>query len=203
MSVPEIGLGRRPAPDTFGAHMTLETSQPTTLLLLAGHPGAGKSTLALTLGRRLGWPVLDKDTFKSTLIPSTCTCRGVDINMLAYELIAAVAGDLLAQRRSLIIDSPLKRPVVIEQLGGLAVAAQAQLKVILCLADDRVRNERLAARAPKASQLRAHGIETDQEAQFGHLPTDTLTLHTDHLDEHLVRAACDYLAANPGHIVGT
>ncbi len=40
------------------------------LLLMAGHPGAGKSTLALAIGCALGWPVLDKDTLKSTLLQS-------------------------------------------------------------------------------------------------------------------------------------
>jgi len=184
--------------------MQPERSLAPTLLLLAGHPGAGKSTLALALGRQLSWPVLDKDTFKSTLIQTACTGSGVDINLLAYELVAAVANDLLVQQQcSVIIDSPLKRPVVIAQLRALAVAAQARLKVILCLADDCVRNQRLAARTPKASQLRVHPIATHRESQFGHLPGDTLALRTERLDEDLLRAACDYLARDPVNSLGT
>jgi len=35
-----------------------------TLVLMAGLPGAGKTTLAYALGRELGWQVIDKDTYK-------------------------------------------------------------------------------------------------------------------------------------------
>ena len=39
-----------------------------TLVLMAGMPGSGKSSPALALGRLLNWPVVDKDTLKSTLL---------------------------------------------------------------------------------------------------------------------------------------
>ena len=38
------------------------------LVLMAGLPGGSKTMLALALGKELGWPVLDKDTVKTTLL---------------------------------------------------------------------------------------------------------------------------------------
>ena len=43
------------------------TPQPT-LVLMAGPPGAGKTTLALAIGHARGWPVIDKDTLKSAML---------------------------------------------------------------------------------------------------------------------------------------
>ncbi|MBS0411944.1 MAG: AAA family ATPase [Proteobacteria bacterium] len=37
------------------------------IVLVTGAPGAGKSTLALPLAERLGWPLLSKDHIKETL----------------------------------------------------------------------------------------------------------------------------------------
>ncbi|MGA0604281.1 AAA family ATPase [Caulobacter sp. KR2-114] len=37
------------------------------IVLISGSPGAGKSTLALPLAERLGWPLLSKDHIKETL----------------------------------------------------------------------------------------------------------------------------------------
>ncbi len=42
-----------------------DTNRPT-LVLMAGPPGAGKTTLALAVSRALGWPVVDKDTLKGS-----------------------------------------------------------------------------------------------------------------------------------------
>jgi predicted kinase len=43
-------------------------STQATLVLLAGLSGSGKTTLALAIGKRLGWPVLDKDSVRSPLL---------------------------------------------------------------------------------------------------------------------------------------
>ena len=40
------------------------------LILMAGMPGAGKSTVALGLGAAFGWPVIDKDVIASSLLDS-------------------------------------------------------------------------------------------------------------------------------------
>jgi len=37
------------------------------ILVVAGHPGVGKSTLANSLGEKLGWPVLSMDTVATSL----------------------------------------------------------------------------------------------------------------------------------------
>lgn len=41
--------------------------RPNTVILITGHPGAGKTTLARVLGRELAWPALCKDDIKETL----------------------------------------------------------------------------------------------------------------------------------------
>lgn len=191
----------------------LESSQAApTLVLMAGHPGGGKSTLAGAIGRELGWPVLDKDTLKSTLMSATYTLsehgvsmQGDDRNALAYELLFAIAHDLLVQQGlSIILDSPAARPEAMQRATELAHAADAQLKVILCLADLSMRNQRLASRVAKPSQVRVHKLDTGVD-QFAHLPDDTLALQTNRPLAGLVEEALRYLqpsvdrtTANPG-----
>ena len=49
--------------------------KPLVLILMAGMPGAGKSTVALALGGEFGLPVIDKDVVLSAagLIPVPCS----------------------------------------------------------------------------------------------------------------------------------
>src|SRR5689334_15057955 len=56
------------------------------LLALAGEAGSGKSTLSRALGRRLRWPVIDKDDVKDLLYG-----RAPDSGPLAYEVMFNVA----------------------------------------------------------------------------------------------------------------
>jgi len=80
-----------------------------TLVLMAGMPGAGKTTPALALGRSLGWPVIDKDSLKSPMLT-----KGISNDLAgpaSYALMLAMADDLLVrQRLSAILDSPGRFP---------------------------------------------------------------------------------------------
>jgi predicted kinase len=90
----------------------MDGSEQRTLVLMAGLPGAGKTTLALALGRALGWPVVDKDTLKSPLLKLGIANEVA--GPASYTLLLALARDLLVhQRLSVILDSPAAYPRVV------------------------------------------------------------------------------------------
>ena len=78
------------------------------LIVLAGLPGAGKSTVADALGRARGWPVLSVDPVEAALLHS-----GID-SAQPTGLAAYVAVEALARCRGALHLDPLRSD------GGLA-----------------------------------------------------------------------------------
>ncbi len=116
-----------------------------TLVLMAGPPGAGKTTLGLAVSRALGWPVVDKDTLKSSMLTAGVP-EGI-AGRTSYELMFDVGADLLIRQGfSVVLDSPAGYPQVIDRAEELARKGGAELRFVLCLARHGVRNERLARR---------------------------------------------------------
>ncbi|MBI4312152.1 MAG: AAA family ATPase [Chloroflexi bacterium] len=180
--------------DTF----TNVTGNPT-LVMMAGLPGSGKSALALEIGRVLGWPVIDKDTFKAALLES-----GLAENIaaeLAYELTFAIAQDIFNdQRRSLVLDTPLTHPRTLTKANHLVQSAGGFLKVILCRCPDELRDWRMQHRARRASQptsiLSPGG---NPNVKYDYLPSHTLELDTSEPLESLVPRAVHYITLNALH----
>ncbi|MBD0324281.1 MAG: ATP-binding protein [Aldersonia sp.] len=172
------------------------TSEQPTLVLMAGPPGAGKTTLALAVGRALGWPVIDKDTLKSALLTN-----GVAETLAgpaAYELLHDLGCDLLVQQRlSVILDSPAAYPIVVEKATTLAREAGAVLRVVLCLADRTERERRLSERLIRPSQRNADvGLIGDDARQWGrHLPADSLVVRTTQPVDELLPETLVYVLA--------
>jgi predicted kinase len=149
-----------------------------TLVMMAGLPGSGKTSLALAIGRSLSWPVIDKDTLKSGLLAA-----GIEDGLAgatAYGLMFEIGDDLLVQQRvSVILDSPLPSPLGVEQATDLALRAGAQLRFILCLADRSVRNQRIADRVARRSQPVAISTKPGNgRDQYKHLPSNSLIVET-------------------------
>jgi predicted kinase len=161
------------------------TGSPT-LLLMAGLPGSGKSTLALTLGRELGWPVLDKDTVKTTLLQ--LGAEELLAGRASYEVLFDLARDLVVtQRLSIIMDWPSVYPRVIEVSRSIVADARGTLRVVYCSADLETRERRTMDRVSRISQ-RGHPdrpatkrwhSDGDGREHFPFLPPDTLTMITD------------------------
>jgi predicted kinase len=148
------------------------------LILMAGMPGAGKSTIALALGAAFGMPVIDKDVIVSSLLDDGIAED--DAHSAAYRVTFEMTDHVLrTQRLSVIVDTPAGNPAILEWATRLCVETGAVLIPILCSADGLVRYERMAAR----EGLRSHSKGTTRRPgtareRFTHLPDDTIELDT-------------------------
>jgi predicted kinase len=173
--------------------MMKQITHKLTLVLMAGLPGAGKTTLASALGRILHWPVIDKDLLKSTLLALHASEELA--GPASYELLFAIAEEMLVnQGLSLILDSPVLYLANMERAQGIARAADARLKVVLCRANSDLRNQRLGSRIARTGQLTQDiSMPNDDLRRFSHLPADMLIVHTVNPPEECVQAALSYI----------
>ena len=150
-----------------------------TLVLMAGLPGAGKTSLAYALGRKLGWQVIDKDTYKEVLVK-----YGLDdeqAGKAAYELsFAQIRTFLIHQQISAILDCAALQHFILDEVTEiLSNTNRVQLKVILCVADRDLRNHRLRTRRYQPTSIRVDPATIpDYLRYFEHLPKNTLIIQT-------------------------
>jgi hypothetical protein len=124
------------------------------LLQMAGPMGSGKSTLARLIGGRTGALVLDLDVVKSAALDA-----GAEWDVagrVAYMALHRLAGSLLGQGHSVVLDSPCRFPFIVEGGRAAAEATGAVYGYLECvLADPDERLRRLRGR----DRLRSQGID--------------------------------------------
>lgn len=123
------------------------------LLQLAGAPGSGKSTLATAVAAELDAVIVNSDVVKSTLLDAGVPWS--QAGPAAYQVLFALADDLLAQGHSVILDSPSHYTSIPE--NGARVASTNDVSYhfleLVCDDVDELRR-RLSVRAPRRSQMR-------------------------------------------------
>lgn len=154
-----------------------DSAQPF-LILMAGMPGTGKSTIAKTIGRELNIIVIDKDVIISAMLHSNVP---EEIGQpAAYRVMFDLGSDLLnRQRQSVILDSPAGLPVSVESARQICQPSQIPMITVLCSTDRNTRNTRRAARESMISQR--DGLSRtigNARERFLHLPEDTIEIDT-------------------------
>jgi predicted kinase len=161
-----------------------------TVVLMAGLPGAGKTTLAYALKELLGWQVIDKDWYKEELLKQDVDDDSA--SRIAYNRSFEEMRTALAElHTSVILDSAALHQFILDEAMQIVCdVPNVRLKVILCVADRDLRIERLYTRPyhhpnPKVDPT----ADVDDLYYFGHLPPDKLVLSMDRpLDECLAEA---------------
>jgi predicted kinase len=163
------------------------------LVLMAGLSGSGKTTLASAIGRRMRWPVLDKDSIKAPLLELGASEELA--GQASYVVMYQLARDLLvSQGFSLVLDTPTSYPRALQAFSEIAAEAGAALRIILCEADVTTRRVRLQTRESRVSQPADIGLQAgDGRITYDDLPSDTLTLDTTRPIDELVDEAVQYI----------
>eukprot|EP00899_Mesostigma_viride_P015062 jgi/Mesvir1/23557/Mv18254-RA.1 len=114
------------------------------LILMKGHPGCGKSTLALMLASRLRCPLVDKDDVRDMFGPIEDALGGRQpvgavglLNDVAYDVLWRTVERQLMAGLGAIVDSPMARVELFEQAKALAGRYNAELLVIECQVSDQ------------------------------------------------------------------
>jgi predicted kinase len=79
------------------------------MILMKGHPGTGKSSIAKELSKRTGWALIDKDDARDSLDVLSDLAEQVDLNGLSYRIMWKVTETQLECGNSVIVDCPLAR----------------------------------------------------------------------------------------------
>jgi putative acetyltransferase len=164
------------------------------IVMLAGLPGTGKTTLAYALARALPLIVLDKDLVNTVLIAAINQNKA---GPLSYDVLLDLAEDMVAvQRHSVILDTAGRQPIILDRAIQITQKASATLRVIRLVAPHEVRLHRMAAREPRPSQWSADETTDIEEAQwYAHLPVDSLTISSVLPVEELLPSVLRFLQA--------
>lgn len=155
------------------------------LIVFAGMPGTGKSSLAREVARRLQAVYLDKATIKDgtlALAEKMKLDQGEALaGPLSYELLVDLARDNLSLGLSVVLDSPAAYQVFRERVKALARAAKVELRLIECICtDERLLRQRLESRGQDVPAYRARDWNTYQRdlARFERLTERRLVVDT-------------------------
>lgn len=112
-------------------------SGPPRVLLLAGLPGVGKTTLARHLAPALDAAVLNRDDIRDRIFPERYLDYGAAQNEVATRTLLGVLGHLLAHFRppfTIVDGKPFSRRREVRAVHGLVTRRGAALAILHCVA---------------------------------------------------------------------
>lgn len=153
-----------------------------TVVMMAGLPGAGKSTLAHALKQEYQWRLIDKDGYRVKLIE--CGMENDQAASEAYDLSFEELHTALINQQSVILDTVGLYPFILEEVKRTTTRiGYVRLKVILCVIERHQRLLRLHKRTTESPSLYTRNHHdpitiADYLELFKKLPHDTLHLYT-------------------------
>jgi adenylylsulfate kinase len=167
------------------------------LILMAGLPGTGKSTLARALAASCQGIVLDKDEIRSVLFPPAFVEYSVEQDDFCQSLMLDTAAYLLTRHPDLRVfldGRTFSRAYQIHTAIARADLLSTPWRMILCICSDATARQRLdPAHTTHPAQNRNFDLYRKLQSEFDPIPPPHLTIDTDQSLDACVTAAQTYL----------
>ena len=129
--------------------MTETRGMPSTLIVLSGLPGSGKTVLAEELSRALSIPIFAIDTIEAAM--RSAGLDKAETGAAAYEVARALADEHLRLRHSIIVDAVNPAEAPRAAWRNLTMKHRAGLKIVECVcSDETILRQRVESRVGAA-----------------------------------------------------
>jgi predicted kinase len=164
------------------------------LLIIAGLPGSGKSTVAESLAEKLSTPLFSVDPIESALLRSGIE-RSFATGLAAYVVTETLAGEQLKFGLSVIIDAVSAVQEARDMWRSLEQKHNATLIIIECVLERELHKQRIEARIRNMHGIPEVTWEDVENLRKHYVPwqEERLTLDTAHTHEKNVAKALEYI----------
>ncbi len=168
------------------------------LILMAGLPATGKSTLARALAAQCQGVVLDKDEIRGALFPPAYIEYSAAQDDFCQSLMLETAAYLLTRHPDLRVfldGRTFSRAYQIQNALNAAQRHATPWRIIECVCSEATARRRLeASRATHPAQNRTYELYKKLQAEFEPIPDPKLIVNTDTPLEDCLPSAQAYLA---------
>jgi predicted kinase len=162
------------------------------LILMAGLPGSGKSTLSQALAAELGGTVLDKDQIRAALFPPNDVEYSTEQDDFCMGIMLKVAGYIFrkdASRKIFLDGRTFSRRYQLDRATGFAEALGQPWRILECVCSEDTARERLAKDSGHLAANRDFDLYLKVKAQFEEITLPKTVIDTEQSVEKCVELA--------------